>query len=119
MQIGGSIVNCLRSTTFRQLLLISAVLVFASLPCRAQKLKGIEQEPEQLPSIQAAFQRALIAGKLKFGLSRHFGPASPHSEPQTLPHWTGSFKATTGANRTADTQTYSYTMVGKIGRAHV
>lgn len=104
--------NCLRSTTLRQLLLISAVLLSASLPSSAQKLKGIEQEPEQLPSTQAALQRALIAGKLKFGLSRHVGPASPHSEPQPLPHWTGSFKATTGANRTAETQTYSYTMVG-------
>ena len=37
---------------------------------------------------------------------------SVHSEPQALPHWAGSFKVTPGANRTATTQTYSYTMVG-------
>jgi probable HAF family extracellular repeat protein len=111
-KFGGSIMHCFRTTTLRQLLAISAVLLFASLPCSAQKLKGIEQEPVSDSHDQASIQRMLHVAPTKVRPMRQAVGTPVHSEPQALPHWSGSFKVTSGANRTATSQTYSYTMVG-------
>src|SRR6266700_4008654 len=98
------------SFRFRQLLRISAPLLSAALSCSAQRL--MDQEGGFAPVNLAALQRQLASGTAKFR-SLHSEGASPHSEPQALPHWTGSFSVNgNSANRAGDRQTYSYTMVG-------
>ena len=112
-ETGGSIVNCFRSITLYRLLVILAGILFGFLPCTAQKRKEFAQEPAALDSHdQASAQKMLNLGAGKVRPMRAAMGTSVHSEPQPLPHWAGSFKVTTGANRTATTQNYNYTMVG-------
>jgi probable HAF family extracellular repeat protein len=95
--------------TAGKLLAISALLALP-VPCGAVS-PLMTQESDALPQSQA-FAQAAAAGKLKIHTSRRPEAASPHSEPQALPHWSGSFKFTIGTGAAKETQTYSYTMIG-------
>ncbi len=78
--------------TVGKLLAISALLSL-SLPCGAES--PVNQQLDTLPQSKA-FAQALATGKVKILPSRPLKAASPHSEPQAVPHWSGSFKYTIG-----------------------
>ena len=108
----GGVMNRFRSTKFRQLLATAAVLLVASLPCSAQKGKPFAQEPALDAHDQASVQRMLHIKPTTARPPRAAVGTPVHSEPQALPHWSGSFTVTTGAGNATTRQTYPYTMVG-------